>query len=312
VRIVFAGTPAFAAAALDALAAAGHEIPLVLTQPDRPAGRGMKIVPGPVKALAQSLGLTVRQPASLKDPGIQEALRAVGADVMVVAAYGLILPKAVLALPRHGCINIHASLLPRWRGAAPIQRAILAGDAETGITIMQMDAGLDTGDILLQRSTPLEPTDNAGTLHDRLMRMGADCILEALERLARHELLPRPQPEAGATYAAKVTKEEAVIAWERDADVLCRMVRALNPVPGAAAQVLDMPIKIWKAVPVPGIAGVPGEIKAADARGIIVACGHGGLRLEELQRAGGRRMAAAEFLSGFPIEPGVRFQGRNA
>jgi methionyl-tRNA formyltransferase len=312
VRIVFAGTPAFAAAALGALADAGHEIPLVLTQPDRPAGRGMKTVPGAVKALAHSLGLPVSQPASLKDPGIQEELRAAGADVMVVAAYGLILPKAVLALPRHGCVNIHASLLPRWRGAAPIQRAILAGDAETGITIMQMDAGLDTGDILLQRSTALESTDTAGTLHDRLSRLGADCILEALERLARGELLPRPQPEVGATYAAKVTKEEAVIAWERDAEVLCRMVRAFNPAPGAAAQILDTPVKIWNAVPVPEIAGAPGEIKAADARGIIVACGHGGLRLEVLQRAGGRRMTAADFLSGFPIEPGARFQGRNA
>lgn len=311
-RIIFAGTPAFAAAALEALAAAGHEIPLVLTQPDRPAGRGMKMVPGAVKSLAHSLGLPVSQPASLRDPGIQEALRAVGADVMVVAAYGLILPKAVLALPRQGCINIHASLLPRWRGAAPIQRAILAGDAQTGITIMQMDAGLDTGDILLQRSTPLEPTDTAGTLHDRLSRMGADCILEALDRLARAELLRRPQPAAGITYAAKVTKEEAVIAWERDAEALCRMIRAFNPVPGAAAKILDTPIKIWNAVPVPDIAGIPGEIQAADAQGIIVACGHGGIRLEVLQRAGGRRMAAAEFLSGFPIEPGARFQGRNA
>lgn len=311
-RIIFAGTPAFAAAALEALIVAGHEIAMVLAQPDRPAGRGMKLVPGAVKTLALSHHLPLRQPLSLRDPDIHEELRAVAADVMVVAAYGLILPKAILGIPHQGCINIHASLLPRWRGAAPIQRAILAGDSETGITIMQMDAGLDTGDILLQRAAAVEPTDTAGILHDRLARLGADCIVEALDRLAKGRLAPQPQGEAAATYAAKVTKEEAVMRWEREAQLLARAVRAFNPLPGAAAQIRDIPIKIWQASAIPEVSGVPGEVKAADASGIVVACGRGGLRLEVLQRAGGKRLAAAEFLSGFPIAPGDRFQGRNA
>lgn len=311
-RIIFAGTPDFAATALKALIASGHEILLVLTQPDRPAGRGLKFLPGPVKSLALAQGLAVRQPTTLKDREIQEELRRAAPDVMVVAAYGLILPESVIAIPRHGCINIHASLLPRWRGAAPIQRAILAGDAETGITIMQMDAGLDTGEILLQQSTAIAPSETAGSLHDRLARMGADCIAEALDRLAKGDLSGRPQDESGATYASKIAKEEAVLDWHRDAETLTRMVRAFNPVPGATTQVSGTPIKVWRASVISGSGGLPGEVRTADAAGIIVACGRGALRLEVLQRAGGKRLSAAGFLSGFPVEPGTRCQGRHA
>ena len=303
-RLIFAGTPAFAAAALDALGDAGHELALVLTQPDRPAGRGMKLTPSPVKQSAQARGLPVFQPSSLKSVEAQDALRAVAAEVMVVAAYGLILPQAVLDIPRRGCLNIHASLLPRWRGAAPIQRAILAGDELTGITIMQMDAGLDTGAMLLKTAVPIDAEDTAGSLHDKLARAGAASMVEALARL--DELTPQAQDDALATYAAKLTKEEARLDWSRPTAELARAIRAYNPVPGAHTLLDGQMVKIWRATAQgpdqPG--GRPGEVLAADERGIVVACGEGALRIAELQLAGGKRMDAAALISGRALLPG--------
>ncbi|HMM47860.1 MAG TPA: methionyl-tRNA formyltransferase [Thiobacillaceae bacterium] len=300
-RVIFAGTPPFAAAALEALADAGHELALVLTQPDRPAGRGMKPAPSAVKRAALARGLAVYQPSSLKTADAQAELRAIGADVMIVAAYGLILPAAVLALPRLGCLNIHASLLPRWRGAAPIQRAILAGDAETGITIMQMDAGLDTGPMLLKTTVPIRDTDTAATLHDALAAAGASAIVEALADYPA--LVPEKQDDADATYAAKLSKEEAKLDWHQPAEVLARAVRAFNPAPGAWTTLEGTPLKIWAAELVPG-SGQPGEALAADAGRLVVACGDGALVLREVQPAGGKRMAAAAFLAGRPLARG--------
>jgi len=303
-RLIFAGTPAFAAAALDALAEAGHDIALVLTQPDRPAGRGMKLTPSAVKQAAQARGLPVFQPASLKPAEAQAALRAVAAEVMVVAAYGLILPQAVLDIPRRGCLNIHASLLPRWRGAAPIQRAILAGDKVTGTTIMQMDAGLDTGAMLLKTTVPIHDEDTAGSLHDTLARAGAASIVEALAKL--DGLTPQAQDDALATYAAKLTKEEARLDWSRPAAELARAIRAYNPVPGAHTLLDGQMVKIWRATPQelnqPGAS--PGEVLAADEHGIVVACGEGALRVAELQLAGGKRMEAAALATGHASLPG--------
>jgi methionyl-tRNA formyltransferase len=309
VKLIFAGTPEFAAASLEALLAAGHDVALVLTQPDRPAGRGMKRVPGPVKALAQSHGIALRQPATLKDPAERDALDAVGADVMVVAAYGLILPEAVLNIPRHGCINVHASLLPRWRGAAPIQRAILAGDAQTGVTIMQMNAGLDTGDLLLSAAIPITRADTAGTLEQSLARLGAECIVRALGLLAEGVLPSRPQPETGATYAPKIAKREAAIDWSRNAAELDRAIRAFNPFPGAVTELDGTAIKIWQAAPSEQEHNgrSPGRVIGAGREGIVVACAEGALRLEVLQRPGGKRLDAAAFLAGFPIAPGACF-----
>jgi methionyl-tRNA formyltransferase len=306
-RLIFAGTPAFAAAALDALADAGHEVPLVLTQPDRPAGRGMKLTPSAVKQVALARDLPVYQPTGLKAPEAQNALRAVAAEVMVVAAYGLILPQAVLDIPRRGCLNIHASLLPRWRGAAPIQRAILAGDKETGITIMQMDAGLDTGAILLKTGVPIENEDTAGSLHDTLARVGAAGIVEALARL--DELTPQTQDDALATYAAKLTKEEARLDWSRPATELARAVRAYNPVPGAHTLLDGQMVKIWQATTqAPSTqGGRPGEVLATGERGIVVACGEGALNIAELQLAGGKRMTAVALVAGHAMQPGRRF-----
>ena len=307
-RVIFAGTPEFAAAALDAILAAGHTVPLVLTQPDRPAGRGMQLLPSAVKQLALQHGLSVYQPERLKDPATHAPIRAAaeesGADIMVVAAYGLILPQAVLDLPRLGCINIHASLLPRWRGAAPIQRAIEAGDAETGVTIMQMDAGLDTGAMLLREALPITADDTAATLHDKLAEQGARLIVDALARF--NQLVPTLQPTEGVTYAAKIAKSEAGLDWTRPADELARQVRAFNPFPGATSTLAGTPLKVWRARPASG-AGEPGTVLAADADGIIVACGTGALRLTELQKPGGKRLAARDFLSGFPVVAGARF-----
>jgi methionyl-tRNA formyltransferase len=311
-RLIFAGTPEFAATALRSLIAAGHELALVLTQPDRPAGRGMKLLPGPVKSLALERGIALRQPATLKDPAEQAVLRALSADLMVVAAYGLILPPAVLDIPRLGCLNIHASLLPRWRGAAPIQRALLAGDARTGITIMQMDAGLDTGDMLLAEAVPIAPDDTAATLHDKLAELGARCIVRALEQLARGTLPRRPQGEAGASYAPKISKQEAALDWTRDAAELARAVRAFDPFPGACAALCGEAIKIWRATPLADAGGGPGDVLSAGREGIVVACGTGSLRLEVLQRPGGRRVTAAEFLAGHPLAPGARFGAAHA
>ncbi|HKB58939.1 MAG TPA: methionyl-tRNA formyltransferase [Gallionellaceae bacterium] len=305
-KIIFAGTPHFAAAALQALLARKFDIVAVLTQPDRPAGRGMKLQPSPVKQLAQQHGLPVLQPPTLKDAAIQAELAAYGADVMVVAAYGLILPRAALGLPRHGCLNIHASLLPRWRGAAPVQRAILAGDAETGITIMQMDEGLDTGDMLLKKAVAIGPGDTAQTLLDRLSITGGEAIVEALDLLADGKLRPTPQDNAQATYAAKLNKAEAQIDWTQDAQQIARAVRAYNPFPAAATHIGGVPVKIWQARVVPGANGTPGVIVSANEDGIVVACGEGALSLEVLQRSNAKAMPAAQFIRGFAVAPGDR------
>lgn len=306
-RLIFAGTPQFAARALAALAQAGHDIALVLTQPDRPAGRGMKFAPSAVKALAQERGLTVYQPAGLKDEETLARLRSIGADAMVVAAYGLILPEALLALPRLGAINIHASLLPRWRGAAPIQRAVLAGDAFTGISIMQMDRGLDTGPLLAQESMPIDAEDTSARLHDKLADLGARLIVATLPRLARGELRAEPQAAAGASYAAKITKAEAEIDWSEAAPVIERKVRAFNPLPGATTRIRGVGLKIWRAG-VHAAEAAPGTILEAGASGIVVACGAKALCVQELQRAGGKKLSAAQFLAGFPLAAGERLE----
>jgi len=301
-KLVYAGTPAFAARALDALIGAGHEITLVLTQPDRPAGRGLKLAPSPVKSLALAARLQVAQPITLRDASVLEHLRSLSADAMVVAAYGLILPPTVLALPRLGCINIHASLLPRWRGAAPIQRAILAGDAETGISIMQMDAGLDTGPILLQQALPIAADDTTQTLHDRLAELGAELVVRALANSPE----PRPQNGEAATYAAKIDKREALLDWTDDARVLDRKVRAYNPAPGAFTLLAGEPIKIWSAKAEDHRGGEAGTVLEAGGTDVLVACGRGALRITTLQRAGGKRLTVAAFLSGTPLPAGTR------
>jgi methionyl-tRNA formyltransferase len=304
-RVVFAGTPEFAAQALTAILAAGHVVPLVLTQPDRPAGRGMSLQPGAVKQLALAHGLALHQPTSLKTNDARSPILEAAPEVMVVAAYGLILPQAVLDVPVHGCLNIHASLLPRWRGAAPIQRALLAGDRETGITIMQMDAGLDTGPVLLARQLPISPGETAASLHDRLAALGANLIVEALARLQRGELSPVAQAADGATYAAKIDKSEARIDWRTPARELERAVRAFDPYPVATCQLDGVPLKIWRAAAVSAGGQPPGTVLATSADGIVVACGEGSLRITELQKAGGRRLSAAEFLRGTPVAPGT-------
>ena len=305
-RLIFAGTPEFAACALAALLHAGHEIALVLTQPDRPAGRGLKLVHSAVKALALNHGLDVYQPVNLKAEETRTRLHALGADAMVVAAYGLILPEAVLAIPRLGAINIHASLLPRWRGAAPIQRAILAGDARTGISIMQMDRGLDTGPILGVESVAIAAEDDSSSLHDKLAQTGARLILTVLAQLARGELVAQAQA-ADATYAAKITKAEAEIDWGEPAQIIERKIRAFNPQPGASSTIRGVTLKIWRAV-VSTQEGAPGAILEAGTKGIVVACGAGALCVHELQRAGGRKLTAAQFLAGFPIASGERLE----
>lgn len=304
-NIIFAGTPQFAASALAALLKE-HQVVAVLTQPDRPSGRGMQLTASPVKQLALEHGLPVLQPATLKTEEIQRQLAALGAEAMVVAAYGLILPKAVLNIPRHGCLNIHASLLPRWRGAAPIQRAILAGDAETGITIMQMDAGLDTGDMLLRQTCPITPTDTGATLHDRLAELGAGSILEALRQLQEGRLNPVRQDETAATYAAKLLKSEGQIDWKLAAGQIERAVRAFNPFPVCHATFGDAVFKIWQASVVRQ-QGEPGMVLAADRQGITVACGVDALRLEVLQRPGGKAQPAMQFLQAVPIRCGDKF-----
>ena len=309
-KIIFAGTPPFAAVALEALIGAGYEITLVLTQPDRPSGRGMKFVASPVKSLALQHGLALLQPPTLRPPELHTQLQAAGADIMVVAAYGLLLPSPVLHIPRLGCLNIHASLLPRWRGAAPIQRAILAGDHETGITIMQMDQGLDTGGILLQRTVPIAYDDTAQTLHDKLALLGAQCIIETLMNLRLGTLAAFPQNENDATYAPKLEKEEAEISWQLSAEAARRAVRAFNPRPGAYGRISGFPLKIWQAGVDADMGGAPGEIVAAGRDGIAVACGKGTLVLEVVQKAGGKQMPAAEFLLGHPLSPGDRFEYR--
>lgn len=306
-KIIFAGTPVFAATALDALVAAGHEIALVLTQPDRPAGRGMKKAASAVKQLAEKYQLPLLQPQSLKDPAMHQQLRTVDADIMVVAAYGLILPEAVLKIPRHGCLNIHASLLPRWRGAAPIQRAILSGDKETGITIMQMDTGLDTGAMLFKKSIAISHDETTQTLHDKLCKLGADAIIKALRLLEHNKLIPAKQNESQACYAAKIKKIEAQIDWQRSAEEIERKIRAFNPSPGAYTCFQGIYIKIWQAKKVSGDTGQPGEIMAIEHDGLTVACGQGQLQLGIVQRSGGKRLAANEFLTGFDLHVGDYF-----
>ena len=305
-RVAFAGTPEFAAQALDAILKAGYAVPLVLTQPDRPAGRGMKLSPSAVKQLALAHGIEVDQPEKLRTEEQRARLAACAPDVLVVAAYGLLLPPAVLALPRLGCINIHASLLPRWRGAAPIHRAIEAGDAETGITIMQMDEGLDTGPMLLRRALRIAADDTTASLHDRLAALGGECIVEALGALAGGGLVATPQPAEGVTYAAKIGRAEADIDWSRPAVEIERAMRAFDPFPGAVSTLRDTAIKCWKAQVVAG-EGEPGRVLAVDADGIVVACGRDALRCTVLQRPGSKRLPAGEFLRGFPVSVGERF-----
>jgi len=313
-RVAFAGTPEFAQVALARLHGAGFTIPLVLTQPDRPAGRGMKLQASPVKAFALEHGLPVAQPRSLRLDGkfpddaqaARQALLDARPDVLVVAAYGLILPQWVLDLPPRGCLNIHASLLPRWRGAAPIHRAIEAGDERTGITIMQMDAGLDTGDMLLVESVDIAAQDTTATLHDRLAALGGRLIVEALELSACGGLTRTPQPAEGVTYAHKIDKGQTRLRWERPAAELERAVRAFRPAPGAAAQFGGDAIKIWRARVVDGH-GEPGVVLSQTGV-LMVACGDRALAIDELQVAGARRMSAAEFLRGRRIPQGARFQ----
>jgi methionyl-tRNA formyltransferase len=305
-RVAFAGTPPFAAAALEAIAAAGHAVVLVMTQPDRPAGRGMTPAQSAVKLVAERLGAPVHQPERLKDPATHVPLREARADILVVAAYGLILPQAVLDIPARGAVNIHASLLPRWRGAAPIHRALLAGDAETGITIMQMDAGLDTGPTLLREALPIARDETGGTLHDKLAALGAALIVRALDGLERGVLAAVTQPAEGVTYAAKIGKREARVDWMRTANEIERAVRAFDPVPGASSSLRGQDIKLRHAFVVAG-SGAPGTVLEASEAGIVVACGAGALRLESLQRAGGKRLDAGNFLRGFPVAPGERF-----
>jgi methionyl-tRNA formyltransferase len=303
-RVGFAGTPEFAAVALDALLAAGLGVPLVLTQPDRPAGRGLKLTPSPVKQRALAAGLPVAQPRSLRLDGkfpddahaAQAALQAADLDVLVVAAYGLILPAWVLATPRRGCINIHASLLPRWRGAAPIHRAIEAGDTQTGITLMQMDQGLDTGPMRLAQAVAIEPGDTTGTLHDKLAALGGRLLVQLLADLDRWP--PVPQPDTGATYAAKIDKAEARIDWTQPAAVIERKLRAFDPQPGCSFDWNGQTFKLWRATVVrafaPGVA--PGTARA-EAGGLTIACGQDALRVEQLQAPGGRRLPAAAVLA---------------
>ncbi|WP_338845479.1 methionyl-tRNA formyltransferase [Massilia sp. W12] len=316
-KIVFAGTPEFAATALQALHQAGFEIPLVLTQPDRPAGRGMQLHASPVKQYALEHGMRVIQPVSLRLDGkfpekvrqaeeAHEILRATEHHVMVVAAYGLILPRSVLDIPPQGCVNIHASLLPRWRGAAPIHRAIEAGDAETGITIMQMDEGLDTGAMLAMEKLPIAADDCTGSLHDKLAALGGEMIVQTMFKLAHGALPAQPQPAEGVSYAAKISKEEAQLDFGQDALLLWHRIRAFNPFPGAHAGFKDTQVKIWRAEWLDQASSfAAGEVIVANAHdGVLVACGRGVLRLLELQRPGGKRLPATEFIKAFPLEGG--------
>ena len=315
-KVIFAGTPDFARVALQALLDAGFSVPLVLTQPDRPAGRGMKLQASPVKQLAQAHGIALAQPRSLRldgkyaeeAAGAQAAIMAAQADVMVVAAYGLILPQWVLDAPRWGCLNIHASLLPRWRGAAPIHRAIESGDAQTGITIMQMDAGLDTGDMLLREAMDILPQDTTATLHDRLAVQGGRLIVQALHQLDAGGLVPVPQPEAGVCYAHKIEKSESAVDWSLSAEAIDRRIRAFDPFPGASTTVQGEVIKLWSCKIDSALrpTGVPcGHILALNSDAVLVACGDGVLAITALQRAGGKRLGAADFVRGFGLQPGM-------
>ena len=308
ITVAFAGTPEFAQEALRAILAAGFTVPLVLTQPDRPAGRGMKLQASAVKQLAQEHGIALAQPHSLRLDGkypdeaaaARDALLAAQPDIMVVAAYGLILPQWVLDLPRLGCLNIHGSLLPRWRGAAPIHRAIESGDAQTGITIMQMDAGLDTGDMLLIESDTIGPDDTTAVLHDRLASLGGRLIVDALALAAKGQLQRTPQSSEGVTYAHKIDKAEAAVDWTLPADQIARRVRAFDPFPGTTFKLNQDTIKVWAASEVPG-QGAPGQVIHAEGDALVVACGDQALALHSLQKPGGKRISAREFLQSSPF-----------
>jgi len=302
-RLAFMGTPDFAVPVLQALADAGHDIARVYTQPPRPAGRGKTLRPSAVHAAAEARGLTVATPRTLRDPQALSEFAALKLDAAVVVAYGQILPQAVLDAPRLGCLNLHASLLPRWRGAAPIQRAIMAGDTETGVCVMQMDAGLDTGPVLARQATPIGPRDTAAILHERLSAIGAALMLETLAALEAGQAVPTPQPESGVTYAAKIDKSEARIEWTCEATKLDTHIRGLSPFPGAWCEIAGERVKLLMAHPEAG-AGAPGEV--LDDQLLIVACGHGALRLVTLQRAGRGPMDAATFQRGFPLPNGTR------
>ena len=320
-RIVFAGTPEFAAIALNAVADAGFELIAVYTQPDRPSGRGMKLIPSAVKSAALARGISVLQPATLRNADAQAELAALKPDVMVVAAYGLILPQAVLDIPKHGCLNIHASLLPRWRGAAPIHRAILAGDTESGVCIMQMEAGLDTGPVLAERCTPISPNDTTGSLHDRLARLGASAVVDVLRALANGAPRPAiPQPASGVTYAHKISPAEAQIDWSTSAEQIERQVRAFDPSPGAWTSFCGEKLKIWAARALIGdefasisqtlssdVARAPGTILGIQNGYLYVGCGSNGLAISEIQRAGSKRMQVASWALGNPRCVGERF-----
>ncbi|WP_397544197.1 methionyl-tRNA formyltransferase [Roseovarius salis] len=299
-RVIFMGTPGFSVPVLEALVEAGHEVAAVYCQPPRPAGRGKTERPSPVQVRAEEMGLPVRHPGSLSGAPEQAALAALGADVAVVVAYGMILPQAVLDMPAHGCLNVHASLLPRWRGAAPIQRAIMAGDRETGVCIMKMEAGLDTGPVLLREATPIGPEDTAGDLHDRLSAMGAHLVIKALDGL--ETLTPEPQPETGVTYAAKIDKAEARVDWTRPAGEVDGKIRGLSPFPGAWIEVAGQRVKLLASRLAEGC-GPPGEV-LDDA--LTVACGRGAVQILRLQRAGRGPQGAQEFLRGTSLPPGTR------
>jgi methionyl-tRNA formyltransferase len=320
-RLIFAGTPEFARIALAQLQAAGHEIALVLSQPDRPAGRGLKLQASAVKQFAIDHAMPVAQPRSLRLDGkfaedaiaAREAMLAAKADAMVVAAYGLILPQWVLDLPRLGCFNIHGSLLPRWRGAAPIHRAIEAGDAQTGITIMQMDAGLDTGDMLLVAAVPIDAADTTATLHDTLAELGGRLMVDALTLAERGALVPVKQDEVGVTYAHKIDKSEAAVDWTQSADVIVRRVRAFNPFPAASASLNGETLKLWSAQVMPGLPPSDvslGQILVVAPDGIAVAAMNSIVVLTSMQRPGGKRLGVADFLRGFDVQAGQVFEPR--
>jgi methionyl-tRNA formyltransferase len=317
-RLGFAGTPEFAVASLDALARSTHRMEAVLTQPDRPAGRGRSVHPSPVKKRALALGMSVHQPASFNSSETHEVLRSLRLDALVVVAYGLLLPPAALAIPRLGCFNVHASLLPRWRGAAPIQRAILAGDAATGVTIMRMEAGLDTGPTLAARAIEISPLDTAGSLQDRLAALGGELLRQTLDVLAIGPVSEVPQPLLGITYAAKIGKSEALIDWHEDAGQVLRRIRAYNPTPVAETRLGGVQLRIWEAEPVapaevcePEAAALepqarPGTVLRADPSGIVVACRQGQVRIVRLQLAGRKPLAARDFIQARPLA-GARF-----
>jgi methionyl-tRNA formyltransferase len=309
VNVLFAGTPEFAARCLEALLQSRHRVVGVMTRPDRPTGRGLALAPSPVKKLAVAQGIRVSQPINLREAPAQAELKGFGADVIVVAAYGLILPRPLLELPPQGAINIHASLLPRWRGANPIQRALLAGDRETGVSIMKMDTGLDTGPVLMQEKIPIQEDDTLGTVHDRLAELGAKLVVQALDALQTAVVEATPQPVEGATYAAKLDRREARVDWSKTALGVNRQVRALNPSPGADARVRGVELKIWGCAPATG-RGNPGEVLSVGKEGLCVACAEGALLITELQRSGGKRLPVAEFLRGFPLDVGERFEAQ--